>query len=81
MNFGKIVEYKVKLVGEERKWEEIPVSGEITIWFSLSGDDLDPLEYIKSAWNFLRMNGDNPLEIRWNYRGSLQGHYYDGRSG
>ena len=81
MNFGKTIEYKVKLVGEGRKWEELPIIGEITIGFSLSGDDLDPFEYIKIIWELLRMNGESPLEIRWNYRGSLQGHYYDGRSG
>lgn len=60
-------EFKIKIIGDNRKWEEIPIS--ITKRFI---SDLSANTY---AQQDLRANNPIISEIRHNKKGSLQGYY------
>ena len=62
-----LIEYKIKT--ERRPWEDLPVHDIIS-----HGDRLEVFEN-------LRETIENLVEIRWSYKGDLQGHYVVGNGG
>lgn len=69
-------EYKIRFRGDGRPWEEIPVTENKTIWVGVSTDRT--WELAKAyAYAMAREPYDwkNIVEIRYNEKGSYQGHY------
>jgi len=62
---NEIIEVKIKFSNNNSRWEDVPVSFEV---YEFSSSTIGQIKKLLSC-QFVR-------EIRWNYKGSLQGHYY-----
>lgn len=69
---GQTKEIRLRTQHQDKPWEQaslFDVLAEQGYWFS----HMD--EYVEAVAQFIRDDGDTLLELRWNYRGSPQGHY------
>lgn len=67
----KVIEFKVRENGNLEKWEDMPVTNTLTC-NGASGKE-EKMGISTMVGQFHRRF--DVKEIRWNYQGSLQGHY------
>ena len=71
---GDVAEFKIRLKDDHRPWMEIPLHGDLLVdTFSVP-----PGEAAQIVAKYLANNTPHCKEVRWNWRGSLQGHYVPG---
>ena len=63
-----VIEVKVKYIGDYRNWEIVPVAFEVKI-----SDDYNARNFAHELSQLASMKFIR--EVRWNHKGSNQGHY------
>lgn len=75
----QVVQVKVRVKEDNKKWEQREVVGEFHVTkFDFSGD----IKWLEISGKTLQEKAteiarayDNAVELRWNWKGSLQGNY------
>ena len=72
----EVVEVRIRHEGDNRSWADIPPLSECLIDLAEGSNELNSL--LRSCFDYAERWGRTAVrELRWNRRGSLQGHYWD----